>query len=140
MVMWSIKVDVEFPLRIKPPTVFRFVQLFDSQLTLTQAELAEVFGVMAVAAKPFCGDYEAAKQFVLDYGPHTFEVEASPQYDRLVSSPSFRTEVSRAAYRLAYNRTDAGWLAQCITGRPDPGNYCTLDKMWPLPNVRLLNG
>ncbi len=55
----------------------------------------------------------------------------------LVGSESFRRKVARAAYLRAMDRTDAGWLLQCISGRRDPNNFCTLDKMWPLPNVWL---
>lgn len=100
---------------------------------LHDADIADVFGVMAVAAKRFWGPKNTK------LGPHTFQVltKRAGRMARLVGSSSFRELVSRAAYRWAHDRTDAGWLAQCISWRRDPGNRCTLDKMWPLPNVWL---
>jgi protein gp37 len=102
---------------------------------LRDDDIAEVFGVMAVAAKRFYG----AKVGGAQNGPHTFQVltKRARRMADLVASSAFRFKVGRAACRRAHDRTDAGWLYQCITGDREPGNHCTLDKMWPLPNVML---
>jgi protein gp37 len=124
------------PLRWRKPRMV-FVNsmgdLFHEKVSVD--DIAEVFGVMAVAAKRFYGAKVGGPQ----NGPHTFQVltKRPRRMALLVGSSSFRFKVGRAAYRHAHDRTDAGWLYQCITGDREPGNHRTLDKMWPLPNVWL---
>ncbi len=72
-------------------------------------------------------------------GPHTFQC-LTKRHERmflLLTDGSFRRAVAASAYRYAHNRVDAGWLSQCISGVREGGNMCTLDAMWPLPNVWL---
>lgn len=111
--------------------------LFHPQVTAEQ--VAEVFGVMAVAAKKFGGDYKPGVGWRNERGPHTFQVltKRPARARELLPSGRFRQLVARAAYRWAMDRVDAGWLQQCISGVREWGNNCTLDKMWPLPNVWL---
>jgi len=124
------------PLRWRKPRrvfVCSMSDLFHPKFT--DEQIAAVFGVMAVAAQHFYGAKVGGPQ----NGPHTFQVltKRADRMARLVGSSAFRFKVGRAAYGWAHDRTDAGWLYQCITGDREPGNHCTLDKMWPLPNVML---
>lgn len=107
--------------------------------SLSREQIAEVFGVMAVCATKFGGKYKPHVGWVKQRGPHTFQVLTKrPNVARaLLLNPNFRRTVASAAYRWAMDRVDAGWLQQCISGVREWGNHCTLDPMWPLPNVWL---
>lgn len=120
--------------------------------------IVDVFGVMAVAAareyanatggcfhRPAdgvtlqrCGDttYHWPKHLS---GPHAFLVltKRAPRMRELLSSGSFREEVSRAAFRWAHNRRDAGYLADCISASDNPCATGRAGRLWPLPNVWL---
>ncbi len=121
----------------KPQRVFvnSMSDLFHESLKLE--EIAEVFGVMAVAAQPFGGQYKVGHGWTNRFGPHTFQVltKRAKRAREVLLSPRFRQLVAAAAYRHAMDRVDAGWLQQCVSGVREWGNHCTLDAMWPLPNV-----
>lgn len=131
---------LDVPLRWREPQrvfVNSMSDLFHESLTFEQ--VAEVFAVMAVAARRFGGDYKKGLGWVNQRGPHTFQVltKRPVRASELLLSPRFRRLVADAAYRWAMDRVDAGWLQQCISGVREWGNNCTLDEMWPLPNVHL---
>jgi protein gp37 len=162
---WTGKVrlvpdKLEEPLRWrKPRLVFvdSMSDLFHERLT--NEEIAEVFGVMAVAGASgsekdsaqgepggcFQGAGDGFKRIgkmrIPQYrrGPHTFQVltKRAARMRDTVASRRFRERVADAAHRHAQDRRDAGWLSQSISGRPEWGNHCTLDEFWPLPNVWL---
>ena len=112
----------------------------------TNESIAEVFGVMAVASGKFHRPADGAKKLAGGYrmphahsGPHTFQVltKRATRLRSVLSLSRFRESVASAAHRHAQNRRDAGWLSQCVSGRREWGNHCTLDRLWPLPNVWL---
>jgi protein gp37 len=129
---------LDAPLRWKRPRRI-FVNSMSDFLhpDITDEQVAEMFGVMAVAATAFFGPRIKGRT-MRDFGPHVFQL-LTKRAGRLslLGTERFRGMVARAAYRHAHDRVDAGWLDQCISGRREWGNHCTLDKMWPLPNVHL---
>lgn len=131
---------LDVPLRCRKPTTWFVDSMSDLfHASLSDEQIADVFGVMAVAAKPFGGKYVPGSGWVNQSGPHTFQLltKRGDRMRKTLNSARFRALVSQAAYRWARDRVDAGWLAQCISGVRDWGNNCTLDKMWPLPNAWL---
>lgn len=123
----------------KPQRIFvnSMSDLFHEAVTVEQ--VAEVFGVMAVAATQFGGTYRRGHGWINQLGPHTFQVltKRPVRARQLLGYSIFRRKVADSAYRWAMDRVDAGWLQQCISGVREWGNNCTLDEMWPLPNVWL---
>jgi len=129
---------LDAPLRWKKPSLVFVNSMSDLfHEDITDEQIAEVFGVMAVAATRFYGP-RIKGSLTRDFGPHVFQI-LTKRADRLrlLNTERFRGLVARAAYRHAMDRVDAGWLSQCISGRRESGNHCTLDTMWPLPNVHL---
>jgi protein gp37 len=129
---------LDAPLRWKKPSLVFVNSMSDLfHEDITDEQIAEVFGVMAVAATRFYGP-RIKGRLTRDFGPHVFQI-LTKRADRLrlLNTERFRGLVARAAYRHAMDRVDAGWLSQCISGRRESGNHCTLDTMWPLPNVHL---
>lgn len=109
-------------------------------------QIAEVFGVMAVASGKFQRPADGFKKLAGGLrmpnalsGPHTFQIltKRAERMRNVSTSSRFRDLVASAAHRYAIDRRDAGWLSQCVSGRREWGNHCTLDKLWPLPNVWL---
>lgn len=113
---------------------------------LPMRDIAEVFGVMAVAGHKFlsgrksmiCGftlqngdesTKRPIKSFGEEYGPHTFQVltKRSDRLRQILSLPAFREAVAGAAHRHAHNRVAAGVLSDAIMD----------GSRWPLPNVWL---
>jgi protein gp37 len=132
------------PLRWRAPKKIFLCSMTDAFADFVKTEwLAEIFGVAAVAARPFhgpgdgktkCGTWTGSdgKERPLFYpnmrhGPHTIIVltKRADRMRALLSTGDFRLLVSRAAYRHAHNRVTAGGLADAIEG----------GSMWPLPNV-----
>ena len=132
---WTGKVtfwepDLVKPLQVRKPSRWFLTSMGDiAHEALTQEQIAEVFGVMAVA-----GAYTPFSMPRGHGGPHTFMVltKRPARLWELLDSREFRHLVSRAAYRWAKDRVDMDWLASGISGdnplRRDPG-------FWPLPNV-----
>ena len=127
----------------KPSTIFASSTSDFFHEALAQDEIADLFGVMAVAATKFQGandgydvrgHYDASdgRKVPLRWprlrsGPHTFQV-LTKRPDRMASllnSPHFRKMVAQAAYRHAHDRVDAG----------DRHDRIMDGAMWPLPNV-----
>lgn len=116
---------------------------------VTDNEIAEVFGVMAVCGAgdtsaptkyaQFGGKYEQGKGWVNQRGPHTFIVltKRPKRMCDLLNSAKFRSSVAGHAYKHAYNQRDAGYLADCISAIESytaPGRN---GRSWPLSNVWL---
>lgn len=129
---------LEAPLRRKEPSLVFVNSMSDLfHKDISDEQIAEVFGVIAVAAKTFMGP-RVKGRLTRDFGPHVFQI-LTKRAERLclLGTERFRGMVARAAYRHAMDRVDAGWLSQCISGHREYGNHCTLDPMWPLPNLHL---
>ncbi|HEX7051767.1 MAG TPA: DUF5131 family protein [Longimicrobiales bacterium] len=142
------KTMLDRPLRWKRPRrifVNSMSDLFHE--ALVEDEIAEVFGVMAVAGRPFHGPSDGHRpigkpmplyrggepvQMKLPnakHGPHVFQVltKRAERMRRLLTDYTFRRKVAAAAYRHANDRVNAGGLAEGIERGDD----------WPLPNVWL---
>lgn len=133
---WTGKVnfseaDLIKPLQVRRPGRWFLTSMGDvAHDAVTDEQIAEMFGVMAVA-----GAYGKFSMPRGHGGPHTFMVLTKrPQRlaELLVNSRTFRGLVAKAARRWAFDRVDMDWLADGISGanklRRDPG-------FWPLPNV-----
>lgn len=132
---WTGKVNFWEPELVKPLTVRKPGRWFLTSMgdvahdLLTDEQIAELFGVMAVA-----GAYTAFCMPRGHGGPHTFMVltKRPARLAQMLLSREFRMLVARAARRWAKDRVDMDWLADGISGghplRRDPG-------FWPMPNV-----
>ncbi|GAP37336.1 DUF5131 family protein [Piscinibacter sakaiensis] len=157
---WTGKVTFWEPDLVKPLTVRKPGRWFLTSMgdvahdLVTDAQLAELFGVMAVAgaAGPFHreqdgvterggwtssdGAWVPAKWPNMLSGPHTFLV-LTKRVDRLADlllGHSFRRMVSEAAYRWAHNRTTAGAIADSILP-PWSDFRGEASGCWPMRNV-----
>jgi protein gp37 len=158
---WTGKVNFSEADLVKPLTVRRPGRWFLTSMgdvaheALTPEQIAEMFGVMAVAGAtgPFHreqdgftpgGTYKmhaAAEEVQIKLpnmlsGPHTFMVltKRGARMATLLLDSRFRKLVSHAAYRWAHNRVSAGNIADGIypdwsDWRGEATNY------WPMPNV-----
>lgn len=156
---WTGKVNFSEADLVKPLTIRRPSRWFLTSMgdvahdALTEEQIAEMFGVMAVAgaAGPFHREqdgYTPGGEYTMRpgdkpvqikwpnmrSGPHTFMVltKRSARLASLLESGSFRRLVDQAAYRWAHNRTAAGQISGGIYpfGEGDNGT-----EYWPLPNV-----
>ncbi|MGK8887584.1 DUF5131 family protein [Burkholderia gladioli] len=148
---WTGKVnfsepDLGKPLTVRKPSRWFLTSMGDvAHDKLTDEQLAEMFGVMAVAGAtgPFHreqdgytvhGSWTASngKEVPVRWpnmlsGPHTFMVltKRTERLSDLLAARRFRQLVEGAAHRWAHNRVPAGHLSDGI----ESGQY------WPLPNV-----
>jgi protein gp37 len=157
---WTGVVKLWEPDLVKPLTVGKASRWFLTSMgdvghdKLTDEQVAELFGVMAVAGA--LGKFHREQDGVrlgtpiawsdgtsspsrwpnMSSGPHTFMVlsKRSARIAALLGSRHFRKLVSDAAYRWAHNRTNAGAIARYIhpewegfDGRPS--------SCWPMRNV-----
>jgi protein gp37 len=119
--------------------------------------IVEVFGVMAVAGggfqnlrpytikEPPSDKYPNGVMVIKNrgvdthYGPHVFQLltKRISRARNLLTSPQFRENVSAAAYRRAHDRTDAGYLSDCISAKNRAWAPGRAGRKWPLPNVHL---
>lgn len=139
---------LDVPLRWKEPRrifVNSMSDLFHEGFT--DEQIAEVFGVMAVASGAFHGPGDGfdkiGKPFPLyeggkpvqhrmprsGHGPHVFQLltKRAKRLPELLGSSRFRTLVAGAAHRWAIDRTTAGALSDSIED----------GSLWPLPNLWL---
>lgn len=157
---WTGKVNFWQPELAKPLTVRKASRWFLTSMgdvahdAVTDEQIAELFGVMAVAgaAGPFHREadgytvngswyHHGTKEQVpvkwpnMLSGPHTFMVltKRPQRLARLLVSSSFRRLAAGAAYRWAHNRTNAGSLSAGIWPMPDQCKDGT--EHWPLPNA-----
>ena len=113
---------------------------------LAEDDIAEIFGVMAVASAPFHGPGDGFDKIGKPYplypggkpvqmrslrhlhGPHIFQI-LTKRAERLalLARPLFRKKVASAAHRWAMDRRCAGDLSDAID----------FGAMWPLPNVHI---
>jgi protein gp37 len=137
---------IDLPLRWRAPAnIFASSTSDFFHEALSLEDIANLFGVMAVAATKFQGPSDGfdirgswttsdGREVPLRWprlrsGPHTFQVltKRSGKMAAVLNSPRFRTLVARAAYRHARDRVDAG----------DRHDRIMSGEMWPLPNVWL---
>lgn len=130
---WTGQVNFSEADLVKPLTVRRPGRWFLTSMgdvaheSVTPEQLAELFGVMAVAGRRFSMPRGHG-------GPHTFMVltKRPERLALLLRLPGFRRMVGSAALRWAHDRVDKDWLADGITSENQlQGN----DGFWPLPNV-----
>lgn len=151
---------LEQPLRWRRPRlvfVNSMSDLFHEDITTEQ--IAEVFGVMAVAGASdgmtyaqnepggaFHGKGDGHKPLgsgmrypLYGSGPHTFQVltKRAGRMAELLNSTGFRELVAGAAHRWALDRRDAGYLSDCISVRNNECAPGRAGRMWPLSNVWL---
>lgn len=148
---WTGKVELieerlTLPLRWrKPAKVFASSTSDIFHEALSEESIADIFGVMAVAATKFQGPHDGfdvrghfdtsdGRKVPLRWprlrsGPHTFQAltKRSSKMRALMSSARFRKLVAHAAYRHAHDRVDAG----------DRYDRIMDGQLWPLPNVWL---
>lgn len=151
--------DLVKPLTVRKPGTWFLTSMGDvGHDALTDEQIAELFGVMAVAGAtgPFHheqdgftsgGEYTigpaGSKPVQIKWpnrssGPHTFLVltKRGARLARLLASSSFRRLVASAAYRWAHNRVTAGGIADGISPQwSDFRGEAT--EYWPMPNVRI---
>ncbi|CAN7322337.1 DUF5131 family protein [Variovorax sp. LjRoot84] len=156
---WTGKVNFSEADLVKPLTVRRPGRWFLTSMgdvahdALTPEQIAEMFGVMAVAGAvgPFHreqdgytveggwtasdGKWIPAKWPNSLSGPHTFMVltKRTERLADLLERQSFRRLVASAAYTWAHNRVNAGSLSAGIYPMADQCKDGT--EYWPLPNV-----
>lgn len=157
---WTGKVNFWEPELVKPLTVRKAARWFLTSMgdvahdALTMEQIAEMFGVMAVAGATGAfhrkedgftpgGTYTASPGHEVQIkwpnhhsGPHTFMVltKRGARMAALLRDSRFRKLVSQAAYRWAHNRVTAGNIADGIY--PDWSDFKgESTKYWPLPNV-----
>jgi protein gp37 len=138
--------DLVKPLTVRKPGRWFLTSMGDvAHEKLSEEQIAEMFGVMAVAGAigPFHREQDGytvsgssmasgrkevpVKRPNMLSGPHTF-MALTKRTDRmadLISSQRFRDLVASAAHRWAHNRVAAGALSDGIKN----GQY------WPMPNV-----
>jgi protein gp37 len=153
---WTGKVTFWEPELVKPLTVRKASRWFLTSMgdvahdALTPEQIAELFGVMAVAGatgafhreQDGCTPQKAGDGSVLALwpnslsGPHTFMVltKRGARMAKLLTELRFRKLVSYAAYRWAHNRVCAGGLSDHIYPpwsdfRGEPS------ECWPMSNV-----
>jgi protein gp37 len=157
---WTGKVNFSEADLVKPLTVRKAARWFLTSMgdvahdKLTWEQIAEMFGVMAVAGATGAfhreedgytikggwtasdGTWIPAKWPNHRSGPHTFMVltKRAERMADLLLNLRFRKLVSHAAYRWAHNRVTAGDIAGGIY--PDWSDWDgDATKYWPLPNV-----
>lgn len=158
---WTGKVNFWGPELVKPLTVRKAARWFLTSMgdvahdALTMEQIAEMFGVMAVAGATGAFHREqdgytvngswyhagTKEQVPVKWpnhlsGPHTFMVltKRGARMAQLLMNSRFRKLVSHAAYRWAHNRVSAGNIADGIY--PDWSDFRgEATKYWPMPNV-----
>lgn len=157
---WTGKVNFSEADLVKPLTVRKAARWFLTSMgdvghdALTKEQVAEMFGVMAVAGAtgPFHREQDGCTPGPMiswgdgtsspsqwpnhSSGPHTFMVltKRAARMAELLGSLSFRKLVSSAAYRWAHNRVTAGDVADGIY--PDWSDWDHgATKYWPMVNV-----
>lgn len=122
------EVDLIKPLQVRKPGRWFLTSMGDvAHDAVTDEQIAEMFGVMAVAgaAGPFHREQDGctpqksndgtllAKWPNMLSGPHTFMVltKRPERLSRLLLDSRFRKLVAQSAHRWAHNRTDAGYLS-----------------------------
>lgn len=157
---WTGKVnfseaDLIKPLQVRRPGRWFLTSMGDvAHEAVTDDQIAEMFGVMAVAgaAGPFHREQDGVKLGTpiswgdgtsspskwpnMRSGPHTFMVltKRPGRLAKLLDSDSFRRNVSRAAYRWAHNRITAGGISASIY--PSWSDFRgEATKCWPMANV-----
>lgn len=150
---WTGKVTFWKPDLVKPLTVRKAARWFLTSMgdiahdALTLEQIADVFGVMAVAGArgAFHREQDGCRDQLHDgkviarwpnylSGPHTFMVltkRAARMADLLLSS-RFRKDVAHAAYKWAHNRTAASQIADAIYPFNSDANAT---ECWPMRNV-----
>ncbi len=157
---WTGKVTFWEPDLVKPLTVRKPGRWFLTSMgdvghdALTQEQVAELFGVMAVAGAqgPFHREQDGCTPGAMiswgdgtsspsqwpnhSSGPHTFLVltKRAKRMAELLRSTSFRKLVSHAAYRWAHNRVCAGGIADHIYP-PWSDFKGEASSCWPMCNV-----
>lgn len=153
---WTGKVnfseaDLIKPLQVRKPGRWFLTSMGDvAHDAITDDQVAEMFGVMAVAGATGAFHREQdgytpqkgsdgkvlAKWPNMLSGPHTFMVltKRPARLAALLLNSSFRRKVSHAAYRWAHNRVTAGGVADGIY--PDWSDFKNEPtQYWPMPNV-----
>lgn len=157
---WTGKVtlwapDLVKPLQVRKPGRWFLTSMGDiAHEALTQEQIAEVFGVMAVAGAlgrfhreadgattkggwtDSSGKWIDARWPNMSSGPHTFMVltKRAGRIADLLASRRFRELVAAAAYRWAHNRTNAGAIARYIY--PEYEEFSgESSSCWPMANV-----
>lgn len=150
---WTGKVTFWEPDLIKPLTVRKAARWFLTSMgdiahdLVTTEQIAEIFGVMAVAGAKgtFHREQDGYRDQLYDgkllarwpnylSGPHTFMVltKRPARLATLLLDSRFRKLVAQAAYKWAHNRTAASQIADAIYPfNPD----ASATECWPLPNV-----
>jgi protein gp37 len=157
---WTGKVNFIEADLVKPLTVRKASRWFLTSMgdvghdALTKEQIAEMFGVMAVAGAEGAfhreqdgytesggwtdssGKWVPAQWANMKSGPHTFMVltKRAGRMAALLTSLKFRELVSGAAYRWAHNRVCAGGIADHIYP-PWSDFKGEASSCWPLPNV-----
>jgi protein gp37 len=133
-----VEADLAKPLETRRAARWFLTSMGDvAHEALTPEQIAEMFGVMAVASGKFQGPRDGFTQHspgpgAMQYphrlsGPHTFMVltKRTARLADLLVDPGFLVLVQRAAYKWAWNRCDAGALTDDMRR----------GARWPLPNV-----
>jgi len=157
---WTGKVTFSEADLVKPLTVRRPGRWFLTSMgdvaheALTGEQIAELFGVMAVAGAdgPFHREQDGVTLGTpitwsdgtstpsrwpnMRSGPHTFLVltKRPARLHELLSDRGFRFAVSKAAYRWAHNRKTAGAMADAIYP-PWMEFHGEPSRCWPMANV-----
>lgn len=157
---WTGKVNFSEADLVKPLTVRKPGRWFLTSMgdvahdALTPEQIAEMFGVMAVAGatgafhreQDGCtpgtpitwsdGTSSPSQWPNMRSGPHTFMVltKRAARMAQLLGSASFRRLVSHAAYRWAHNRVCAGGLADHIYPDWEDWDHGATE-CWPMVNV-----
>lgn len=152
---WTGKVnfseaDLIKPLQVRRPGRWFLTSMGDvAHDAVTDEQIAEMFGVMAVAgaAGPFHRDQDGFKPQLspidgsllarwpnMQSGPHTFMVltKRPQRLSKLLVNWGFRKLAAQAAYKWAHNRTDAGAISG---GMYHFGDSNDANRYWPLPNI-----
>lgn len=155
---WTGVVKFWEPELVKPLTVRKASRWFLTSMgdvghdKLTDEQVAELFGVMAVAGAngkfhreqdgcapggecTLYGDRKVQIEWPNHHsGPHTFMVltKRPARLASLLSDWRFRKLAAQAAYKWAHNRTDAGYLSGGIYPFGEGDNP---DRFWPMVNV-----
>lgn len=154
---WTGKVNFWEPELVKPLTVRKASRWFLTSMgdvahdALTDEQIAEMFGVMAVAGAAGKFHREAdgdtvngsrtsgsGKEVPIRWpnylsGPHTFMVltKRTARMADLLADSHFRRLVAQTAYKWAHNRTPASQIADSIY----PFGQDAIADLWPLPNA-----
>lgn len=150
---WTGKVnfseaDLVKPLQVRRPGRWFLTSMGDiAHEAVTDEQIAEMFGVMAVAGA--AGEFHREQDGYRDQlhngkllarwpnylsGPHTFMVltKRPQRLNKLLVNLGFRKLAAQAAYKWAHNRTDAGAISG---GMYQFGDSHDPNRYWPLPNV-----